>query len=122
MGKLRKPSFRLPVKLGKFMETIPFVLLILVLCVAITSSSFPLANLEPFDGYVWEVAGGIAIAILLISLITSAFVPMAYCRYGCPTGAVLKLFEFGPLDNGWNRRDYFSFALLGLALLLYSFS
>ena len=57
-----------------------------------------------------------------ISLITSAFVPMAYCRYGCPTGAVLKLFEFGPLDNGWNRRDYFSFALLGLALLLYSFS
>ena len=122
MGKLRKPSFRLPVKLGKFMETIPFVLLILVLCVAITSSSFPLANLEPFDGYVWEVAGGIAITILLISLITSAFVPMAYCRYGCPTGAVLKLFEFGPLDNGWNRRDYFSFALLGLSLLLYFFS
>jgi len=122
MGKLRKPSFRLPVKLGKFLETIPFVLLILVLFVAITSSSFPLANLEPFDGYVWEVAGGIAIAILLISLIASAFVPMAYCRYGCPTGAVLKLFEFGPLDNGWNRRDYFSFALLGLSFLLYFFS
>ena len=122
MGKLRKPSLRLPVKLGKFLETVPFVLLILVLLVAITSSGFPLANLEPFDGYVWEVAGGIAIAILLISLITSAFVPMAYCRYGCPTGAVLKLFEFGPLDNGWNRRDFFSFALLGLALLLYFFS
>ena len=122
MGKLRQPSFRLPVKLGKLLETIPFMLLILVLCVAITSSGFPLASLEPFDGYVWEVAGGVAIAILLISLITSAFVPMAYCRYGCPTGAVLKLFEFGPLDNGWNRRDYFSFALLGLALLLYSFS
>ncbi len=122
MGKLSKSSLRLPVKLGKLLGTIPFILLILVLCVAITSSSFPLANLEPFDGYVWEVAGGIAIAILLISLTTSAFVPMAYCRYGCPTGAALKLFEFGPLDNGWNRRDYFSFALLGLALLLYSFS
>ena len=83
---------------------------------------FPFANLEPFDGYVWEVAGGIAIAILLISLIAPAFVPMAYCRYGCPTGAVLKLFEFGPLDNGRNGRDYFQFrsAWAILAALFFS--
>ena len=80
-----------------------------------------MAILEPFDAYVWEVAGGITIAIALISLVASAFVPMAYCRYGCPTGAVLKLFEFKKGGDEWNKRDYLSFALLGLALLLYFF-
>jgi NosR/NirI family nitrous oxide reductase transcriptional regulator len=122
MRKLRKSPLRLPAKLGKALELIPFILLFVVLFVAITSSTFPLANLEPFDGYVWEVAGVIAIAILLIGLAVSAFIPMAYCRYGCPTGALLKLFEFKQGGDGWSKRDYFSFALLGAALLLYYFS
>jgi NosR/NirI family nitrous oxide reductase transcriptional regulator len=122
MRKLRKSPLRLPAKLGKALELIPFILLFVVLFVAITSSTFPLANLEPFDGYVWEVAGVIAIAILLIGLAVSAFIPMAYCRYGCPTGTLLKLFEFKQGVDGWSKRDYLSFALLGVALLLYYFS
>ncbi|MDG1325552.1 MAG: FMN-binding protein [Opitutales bacterium] len=122
MRKLRKNPIQIPKKMAKAMETIPFLLLAFVVFVALTEFDFPLANLEPFDGYVWEVAGGIAIAILLIGLVASAFVPMAYCRYGCPTGAMLKLFEFGKNDRGWNRRDYLSFTLLGFAVLLYFFS
>ena len=122
MRKLRKSPLRLPTKLGKALEWIPFLLLFVVLFVAITSSTFPLANLEPFDGYVWEVAGVIAIAILLVGLVVSAFIPMGYCRYGCPTGALLKLFEFKQGGDGWNKRDYLSFALLGVTLLLYYFS
>ncbi|MEJ6524143.1 MAG: hypothetical protein QNL65_08200, partial [Opitutales bacterium] len=65
-------------------------LLILVVCLCFSTSTHLVAILEPFDGYVWEVAGVVTIAIALISLHTSAFVPMAYCRYGCPTGAMLK--------------------------------
>jgi polyferredoxin len=122
MRKLRKSPLRLPAKLGKALEWVPFLLLLVVLFVAISSSTFPLANLEPFDGYVWEVAGVIAIAILLIGLAVSAFIPMAYCRYGCPTGALLKLFEFKQGVDGWSKRDYLSFTLLGVALLLYFFS
>ena len=34
-------------------------------------------------------------------------------------GCHLKLFEFGKNDQGWTRRDYLSFGLLGLALILY---
>jgi hypothetical protein len=81
-----------------------------------------LAILEPFEAYVWEVAGAVTITLALISLIGSAFVPMAYCRYGCPTGAMLKLFEFQPDEQGWNRRDYLSFSFLGLSLLLFFFT
>jgi NosR/NirI family transcriptional regulator, nitrous oxide reductase regulator len=121
MRKLKKKPLRLPKKIDKALQFLPAGLLALVLFLAFTGSTHTVAMLEPFDAYVWEVAGGITIAIALISLIASAFVPMAYCRYGCPTGAVLKLFEFKKGGDGWNKRDYLSFTLLGLALILYFF-
>ena len=121
MRKLKKKPLRLPKKIDKALQFLPAGLLALVVFLAFTGSAHTVAILEPFDAYVWEVAGGITIAIALISLVASAFVPMAYCRYGCPTGAVLKLFEFKKGGDGWNKRDYLSFALLGLALLLYFF-
>ena len=121
MRKLKKKPLRLPKKIDKALQFLPAGLLALVVFLAFTGSAHTAAILEPFDAYVWEVAGGITLAIALISLVASAFVPMAYCRYGCPTGAVLKLFEFKKGGDGWNKRDYLSFALLGLALLLYFF-
>ena len=121
MRKFRKNPVRLPKKLDGILKFLPVGLLGLVVIFAFTASAREVAILEPFDAYVWEVAGGITIAIALLSLVASAFVPMAYCRYGCPTGAMLKLFEFGKNDQGWSRRDYFSFALLVLSILLYLF-
>ena len=121
MRKLKKIPLRLPKKLDSVLQLLPAGLLALVVFLAFTGATHTVAILEPFDAYVWEVAGGITIAIALVSLIASAFVPMAYCRYGCPTGAVLKLFEFKKGGDGWNKRDYLSFTLLGLTLLLYFF-
>ncbi len=122
MRKFRKKPVRLPKGLDGILKYVPVGLLVLVVFLAFTASAHTVAILEPFDAYVWEVAGGITIAIALISLVASAFVPMAYCRYGCPTGTVLKLFEFKRGDEGWKTRDYLSFGLLALALVLYSLS
>ena len=118
--KLRKLPVRPPAKLNRILESLPFVLLALVVFLAFTTSAHTVAPLEPFDAYVWQVAGTATIAIAIVGLAASAFVPMAYCRYGCPTGAMLKLFEFRRNENGWSRRDYLTFAFLGLALLLYN--
>ena len=112
MRKFRKKPVRLPKGLDGILKHAPVGLLVLVVFLAFTASAHTVAILEPFDAYVWEVAGGITIAIALISLVASAFVPMAYCRYGCPTGTVLKLFEFKRVEEGWNTRDYLSFGLL----------
>jgi Na+-translocating ferredoxin:NAD+ oxidoreductase RnfG subunit len=121
MRKLTKKPVRLPKKLDSILKYLPIGLLTLVVIFAFTASAHLAAILEPFGAYIWEVAGGITIAIALLSLVASAFVPMAYCRYGCPTGAMLKLFEFGKNDQGWTRRDFLSFALLVLSILLYLF-
>ncbi len=122
MRKFRKKPVRLPKGLDGILKYVPIGLVVVVVFLAFTASAHTVAILEPFDAYVWEVAGGVTIAIALISLVASAFVPMAYCRYGCPTGTVLKLFEFKKGDEGWNTRDYLSFSLLVLALVLYSLS
>ena len=119
MRKLRKKPVRLARKWDTVLKFLPIGLLGLIVIFAFSNSVLLVAILEPFDAYVWEVAGGITIAIALLSLAASAYVPMAYCRYGCPTGAMLKLFEFGKNDQGWSRRDYLSFALLVLSILLY---
>ena len=46
----------------------------------------------------------------------SLFVPMAYCRYGCPTGAMLTYFKFNSRTDRWSRRDWLALALLAIAL------
>jgi Na+-translocating ferredoxin:NAD+ oxidoreductase RnfG subunit len=119
MRKLRKKPVRLPKSVDNILKYLPASLVGLVVFLSFTTSAHTVAILEPFDAYIWEVAGGITIAIALLSLLASAFIPMAYCRYGCPTGAMLKLFEFGKNDHGWTRRDYSSFGLLLLSILLY---
>ena len=119
MRKLRKKPVRLPKNVDNILKYLPASLVGLVVFLSFTTSAHTVAIIEPFDAYIWEVAGGITIAIALLSLLASAFIPMAYCRYGCPTGAMLRLFEFGKNDHGWTRRDYSSFGLLLLSILLY---
>ena len=112
MRKVRKQPFQISSKLNRLLECIPYLLLVLVVFLAFQTSAHTLNILEPFDAYVWQVAGGVTITIAVLGLLASAFIPMAYCRYGCPTGAMLKLFEFRRSDNRWTRRDYLSFAFL----------
>ena len=82
MRKFIKNPVRLHKKLDNILKYLPIGLLTLVVVFAFTASAHLAAILEPFDAYVWEVAGGITITIALLSLLASAFVPMAYCRYG----------------------------------------
>ena len=51
-------------------------------------------------------------------LIASLFVPMAYCHYGCPTGALLNFVRLhGRLDH-FGRRDVAALCLVALASVL----
>jgi len=48
-------------------------------------------------------------------LVASLFIPMAYCRFGCPTGAVLDYIGGG--GKNWNRRDTFVLILVVTSFL-----
>ncbi|MFO1063123.1 MAG: FMN-binding protein [Pirellulales bacterium] len=55
----------------------------------VTGRPMFLSRLEPFDTYVWRIGFSLSCIVWLLSLIWSAWEPMAYCRSACPTGWVL---------------------------------
>lgn len=78
-----------PKWIERVLSLVPAALLTFVVAVALGHWSFDLTGIEPFDAYALRAAGVATIVVAIVGLIASLFVPMAYCRYGCPTGAVL---------------------------------
>lgn len=99
-----------------WLESLPAILLACVLFVLALGLGFNLNALEPFDAYVWRVAGLASILIAVAGLLASMVVPMAYCRYGCPTGALFKLVRFAGDQDRFARRD--GVALLAVSCVL----
>ena len=61
-------------------------------------------------------AGKIAVAV--VGWVASFFVPQAYCRFGCPTGALLNFVRArGPIDR-FSRRDGAALGLVAFAVVL----
>lgn len=102
----------------RLLGTIPWLLLFLVVIVSIRSIPINLASIEPFDAFAFRVAGWASISIFVIGLIGSLFVPMAYCRFGCPTGAVLNYLKFRADSGRFGLRDFAAVALLGIGSVL----
>ena len=109
-------KIKLPAKLTRWLKLIPGLLLIWCVLVAMTSLTFSLVDIEPFDAWVFQVAGWATIAIAIAGLMASLFIPMAYCRFGCPTGALLGFFRFNSKSDRWSRQDSFAVCLVAIAL------
>ncbi len=103
-------------KVDALLSKIPFVLLGLVFFSAAFALPVNLNALEPFDAYLFRVAGWASIGIAIGGVLFSLFTPLAYCRYGCPTGAVFKLLRFTGDADRFGTRDWL--AALGVALVL----
>jgi len=118
--KKRLPwQLHLPRWLKKFLQILPAALIVWSVVVAMAALPFSLVDIEPFDAWVFRVAGWATITIAIVGLIASLFVPMAYCRYGCPTGAILSFLRFNSGSDRWARRDWMSLGLLVLAVVLW---
>lgn len=113
--KKRLPwQITVPPKAAAVLHAIPTLLLAWCVLVAMLLLPFSLVDIEPFDAWVFYVAGWATITVAVVGLGASLFVPMAYCRYGCPTGALLNWLRFNARSDQWTRRDWVA---LGLTLL-----
>ncbi len=117
--KKRLPwQWRVPGWLRRSLSSLPYVLLGWCVLVGMLHLNFSLVDIEPFDAWVFQAAGTATIVIGIVGLTASLFVPMAYCRYGCPTGALLDFLRFNSRSDIWNRSDWLATALLLLTLAL----
>lgn len=102
--------------ISRCLKLIPALLIVFVLLTAFKQLNLNLASLEAFDAFSIRVAGWITISVALVGLIASLFVPMAYCRFGCPTGAVLNFLRFNSKSGNLNGRDLLAIGALVLGL------
>jgi thiamine biosynthesis lipoprotein ApbE/Na+-translocating ferredoxin:NAD+ oxidoreductase RnfG subunit len=98
------------------LSLLPFALLAFALIVASIGWRFDLANIEPFDAWSWRAAGWATITIAAVGLVGSIFIPQAYCRFGCPTGALLGFIRSTGSGDRFGRRDWAALLLIGFAL------
>jgi NosR/NirI family nitrous oxide reductase transcriptional regulator len=111
-------QLRLSPALVRWLKTIPPILIVLVIATGIWSLTFSAVDLEPFHAWLIGVAGVASITIAVVGLIASTVSPMAYCRMGCPTGALLDyLSGSGSTRGARTRQDLAAAVLLGLAAI-----
>lgn len=100
------------------LEYLPSGFLVLTLIVACLALPLDLAGLEPFAAYIIRSAGVVTLTVAAVGLVASFFVPQAYCRFGCPTGALLNFVRTRGATDRFSRRDLAALALVTLAALL----
>ncbi|MCB1229025.1 MAG: 4Fe-4S binding protein [Verrucomicrobiae bacterium] len=103
------------------LKAIPVLLLIIVLLVSFLQLPFDLAGIEPFDAYLIKSAGKATIGVAFAGLALSLIIPMAYCKYGCPTGLLLAFVRRHASENRPGLRDGIALGFLALAFCLYHF-
>ena len=120
LGRLSPWRLRIPAGLHSALRWLPPGLLAVVLAITLLNLPFDLAGIEPFDAYLFRTAGFATIAVALTGLCVSLFVPMAYCKYGCPTGSLLNFVRSHGGADRFSGRDLVAAMLLLFAYLLQS--
>jgi polyferredoxin len=114
LGRVSRRKWRVPPGLRDGLRWLPWLLLAFAVVVVMLLLPIDLASLEPFDAYVFRLAGWATISIAVAGLIASIFTAQAYCKYGCPTGALLEAVRSHGRADRFSRRD----VALGVLLIL----
>lgn len=109
---------KFPRWLDRSLRLLPALLLLLVVAVAMLHLPLSLVGIEPFDAFVIRIAGWATLSVAAVGLVVSMFIPMAYCHYGCPTGAMLRFLRWHGGSGRFTRADLFA-SLLALAALVF---
>ncbi|MBL9155391.1 MAG: 4Fe-4S binding protein [Verrucomicrobiales bacterium] len=101
------------------LRILPVLLLAIVLLTSFLSLPLDLAGIEPFDAYLIRSAGTATLAVAVAGLLLSLVLPMAYCKYGCPTGLLLAFVRRHAGESRPGLRDGVALVFLAAAIALY---
>ena len=103
---------RLGNRLERGLSLLPAVLIAVALLSAAAGGGWNLAKLEPFDAWTRTGLATMSGVIAVAGLALAAFVPMGYCRFGCPTGAVLRFVRRRGPEDRFGHGDILALAIL----------
>lgn len=113
--RLAKPRRQPPAWLRPWLQVLPWALLVVAILASLLHWPVNLVDLEPFDAYLPTVAGLAALLIFAASLLASWLSPMAFCRHGCPTGALLDHLRLHGKSHQLTWRDGLMLGCLAVA-------
>jgi len=113
--RVARPRHTLPGWLRPLAAVVPWALLAVAILATVLHWPLALVDLEPFDAYLPGIAGLAALVIFAAGLVASAFVPMAYCRHACPTGALLDHLRLTGRSDRFSWRDGVMLGCLAVA-------
>jgi thiamine biosynthesis lipoprotein len=119
LGRLSKFQLPVPPRLHQTLRLFPALLLSLVFLGALQMPRLELSLFEPFDFWVLGKAALIPAVLALAGLGFSLFIPMAYCRYGCPTGALLSFVRSHSNQDRFGKKDACACLVLACAVFLH---
>jgi thiamine biosynthesis lipoprotein ApbE len=105
LGGARGRRWTPPVRVTRLLEQLPIALLVGAFVLALAGGTRHLSSFEAFDAWAWRTAAAIPIVLAVGGLVACFWVPMAYCRFGCPTGALLRFVRSSGSGDAWSRRD-----------------
>ena len=115
-GSKSRRRIHLPRKLTMRLGYLPAITLAVVYLVLLLAPSTDVSASEPFHAYSWRIASWTSIAFSIATLAFSAFVPMGYCRLGCPTGRLIDHLRLGAKSKRITTFDWGAILLLLVAI------
>ena len=114
LGGLKRLHVAVPARWHAWLGKLPAIALAGAFLAALAWPRWSLGQVEPFDAWVLGVGVAIPLTLAVVGLLASVVVPQAYCKYGCPTGALFKFVRSANQAEAWGRRDTWAAVILAM--------
>lgn len=94
-GSMHKRKWKLSKKVVKRLEMFRELLWTVLMMLMLVGTAFEWMNYEVFSAFILAGASWVVLAIAVVFLVLSLFVPRPYCRFVCPTGTLFKVAQSG---------------------------
>lgn len=117
-SKRRRWQWKPSPRLQRLLKWIPGATLVIGYLLVLLRPQTDLASWEPFHAYLFPIASVATLILFVVSVAASAFVPMAYCRFGCPTGSLLDYLRRTAVSRRVTWVDGIIFVLVAVAVII----
>lgn len=91
MNKIPIKNIKINSKIIHYLNYLRYIILGLILILMWTGVTFKMMNYEPFSAFIFQTASTGVLILAISFLLLSVFIPKPYCRFVCPTGALLSM-------------------------------